>query len=440
MSASTATQPPANSGMIVIQLILSKIADGDNQAVQNNLARLPLAVIPSTQSETLISWFLTECMKHNNVEASRIIIDVFDTSRIRIDPLPALTQLFLNTNLSREVLLFALSCFPEKRPLDFYIDLVNTNGDMDALKIATMVNTIYPDMPSEDWISLYKLTETEEEDEEYPNPMLRIFFETKVAETGSCVSRPDWVRDYPPVEIVPVPDTIPSVKEAVDLLLEDFKKHNIAIVSDTTNESVDIQHGAEVKEQLISQYAISTIAEKIQMLSLVNPIEPFDDVAIFREYGPLNTIYTVSNAPLDPNHPCSHNGGCRMFTCTEFEQMLIDGEEIDVMAMDEYNDHSESITIEYTPYGQTEKVVEQINVTTVGTPITQIEWFRKSCDLCLKPISRKHHAVRKPLLHGGWRGCYCADCLKLTVTDPNEAIMVGRLQEQLNVIGIRDRP
>ena len=95
MSASTATQPPANSGMIVIQLILSKIADGDNQAVQNNLARLPLAVIPSTQSETLISWFLTECMTHNNVEASRIIIDVFDTSRIRIDPLPALISISL---------------------------------------------------------------------------------------------------------------------------------------------------------------------------------------------------------------------------------------------------------------------------------------------------------------------------------------------------------
>jgi hypothetical protein len=195
----------------------------------------------------------------------------------------------------------------------------------------------------------------------------------------------------------------------------------------------------EIKEQLISQYAISTITEKIQMLSQVKHIDPFDDIPIFREFGPVNTIYTVSNAPPDPNHPCSKYGGCRMLICTEFEQMHVDGEEIDVMAIDEYDDHSETSSYEYTPYGSTDTIVEKINVSTIGTPINHIDWYRKSCDICLKPIPRKHYAVRRPLLHGGWIGCYCADCLKLTVTNPQEAVIVGRVLEQLDVIGIRDR-
>ena len=431
---------PSNAGMIAIELILSKIVDGDNQALRDSLSRLPLAVIPSESSETLINWFLSRCFEHNRTEAACIIIEIFDSSRIQVDPLPALTQLFLNTNISREVLVFAIGCFPDKQPLDFYIDLVNMNGDMLALKAAALLDNIFPDMPSDNWLLLHQLTEACDDEDEYRNPMLRTFFETKLAEKSASVSKPDWIRDYPVVDILPVPDTIPSVRQAVDLLLEDLKQQNISVMSNTTNESIDVQHGNEVKEQLISQYAISTIIEKIAMLSHIKHIDIFDDIPIFREFGPVNTLYSVTDTALDPDHPCSKYGGCRMFTCTEFEQINTDGEEIDIMAIDEFHDHYESTIFEYTPYGQTEKVSEIITINTIGTPITQIDWFRKSCDICLKPISHKHHALRKPLLHGGWRGCYCSSCFKLTVTNPNEAIMVGRVLEQLDVIGIRDRP
>lgn len=435
MSFTSSNSSQTSPASLVINLVLQKIAEFDNQGLVDNLSRLPITLIPSPSSDTLIDSFLTECMKQNNVPAARIIIEIFDSFRIRVDPLPALTQLLLNTCISRDVLLFTINCFPEKRPLDFFVDLINMDGDILALKAAGLLDTIFPNISSEDWNILYHLTDTDLDDEdEYPNQMLRCFFETKLSETGSCISKPSWVRNYPVVDILPAPDNIPTVKEAIDLLLIDLNKRRI------TNESVDIQHSSEIKERLISQYAISTIFEKIQMLSPVKHIPPFDDVAMFREFGPVNSIYTVTNTPLDPNHPCSHNGGCRMFTCTEFEQLHFDGEEIDVMAIDEYNDHIERSTYEYTPYGQSDKVLEPITITTVGSPIHRIDWFRKSCDFCGKRISHKHHAVRQPLIHGGWRGCYCSDCLKFSVTDPNQAIMVGRVLEQLDVIGIRDRP
>lgn len=436
MSTTTGT----NTATTVIQSILSKISDGDTEEVFNNLSRLPIANIPNSHSETIIDWFLTECMKCNNTAAARIIIDYFDNQRIKVDPLPALTQLFINTNISREVLSFAIDCFPEKTALDFYVDLVNMYGDMDALKAAVMINTFFPNLPPDDWITLFQLTETgqDQDDEEYPNPSLRAFFETKVAETGQCVSKPNWVHNFPIVDIIPVPETIPSVKEAVDLLLDNLMKQNIKVISGVSNQSFIYKYKPEFKEQLISQYCISTITEKIHMLSPVKVIEQFDDIPIFREFGPVNTMYSLS--PTETDHPCSKHGGCRMFTCTEFEQMFTDGEEIDIMAINEYNDYNESIVLEYIPDGQTETISERVPVTTVGPLLYHYDWFRKSCDVCLKPIPHRHYAIRKPLNHGGWSGCYCSfDCLKLRVTDENCAIMVGRMKEQLDVIGIRDR-
>ena len=437
MTSSSGPQSES-SAATAIRLVLWKIASGSSHGLDEVLPRLPVSVVPPAQSETLINLFLTECMKYSNTAATRYIIDFFDVSRARVDPLPALSQLLLNSSLSRDLLMFCISCFPEKRPLDFYVDLVNMPDDVGAIKAAAVLNEIFPDVSSDDWVTLYHLTDSDPDDPdyEYPNPMLRSFFETKASESGVCPSKPEWVRDYPEVEIPPVPDTIPSVKEAVDLLLEDLAKQKIEFVAEDDSDAGSIQR---IKEQLISQYSISTISEKIQMLAPVKQIPPFDDTPIFREFGPVNTIYTVCDSPPDPTHPCSQNGGCRMLTCTEFEHLTSDGEPIDIMAIDEYNDFDELSTFEYTPYGSTEKVVETISITAVGAPVSRVEWFRKACDICHTPISHKHHAVRKPLPQGGWFGCYCAPCLKSTVTNPNEAILVGRVQEQLSVIGIRDR-
>ena len=444
------SNPNTNNGAIVIQFILTKITDLDIQGVQDGLARLPLAVIPTESSDTLIAWFLTKCMETENIEAARLILETFDLNRISVDPLPAITQLFMNPNISHDVLLFAVHCFPEKQPLNYYNDLVNMNDDINALKAAARINTVFPDVSCEDWSLLYKLTESgddeDEEDDQYHNPLLRCFFETKIAETGSFVSTPSWVKEYPVEDLIPVPDTVLNVKDAVDLLISDMKKQKLTIIAEDSGDSgevdtVDIEHEPEVKEQLISQYSISTVMEKIQMLSHVKHIEPFNDIAIFREHGPVNTLYTVSSSSYDSDHPCSKFGGCRMFTCTEFENMRFDGEEIDIMAVDEYNDHVEYATISYKRDGSDESVTENIIVTNVGPSIIHYEWFRGSCDICLKRIARKHHAIRQPLCHGGWRGCYCSiDCMKQDITDPGCALMVGRMAEQLDVIGIRDRP
>lgn len=398
----------ANQGVLVIQLILAKIADNDTKAVTENLSRLPLAVVGKDQAETLLSWFLNQATKSMNVEAAREIIITFDRERIRVDPLPAITNMFLNPSLSREVLSFVVSCFPEKSPIDFFVDLINMGDDVSALKTAGILTTYFPNLTGDDWDTLVKLTDNVEE-EEYENQLLRAFFQSKAAETGQCAERPVWIRDdLNEPEIQEIPTDLPTVKEAIDLLLADLHKQKIRTTSNTDGDDHDIHHELELKETLISQYAISSIVEKIHMLSQVKEIPMFNDIPLFQEFGPVNTIYTLSPALIDPQHECCKYGGCRMLLCTEFEQMYTDGDEIDLMAAD-----------------------DQVYIQ---------DWFRGSCDKCIKKIQRRHYAIRRPLRHGGWCGCYCSiDCMKEDIDDPNVAVMVGRIQEQLTVMGIRER-
>jgi hypothetical protein len=387
----------------VIQLILSNIEKGNNQAVVTNLDRLSsIGKLPRDQAEILLSWFLQRATEKSNEEAAQIIIRKFDLARMEVDPLPAITYIFLNSHLSREVTAFTISCFPEKMPIDFFVDLVNMNDDTVAVKAASVITSYFPSISADDWKLLVSLTDKEDdqdedEDEDYENPLLRAYFQSKLDEICDCAKRPDWIRsDIAEVAILEVPEHIPSVKEAVDLLLEDMAKQNIAVTDRD-----------EAKRLLISQYAISSAIEKIQMLSHIKEIPMFDDTAIFQEHGPVNTCYTVSLNLIDFSHKCEKYGGCRMFLCTEFETQDENGEPFDFMADD-------------------------------GREIS--DWFRKYCDTCNKRISQRHHAVRQPLLHGGWKGCYCSlECLREEVDDPFSAVMVGRMQEQLNVIGIRDR-
>lgn len=394
-------------GTIVIKSIISAIAQKDNEAVYANLDRLPLGIISRDKAETLISWFLNQAFKSLNIEAARIVISIFDIKRMQVNPIPALTYLALNPLLSSEVLTFAISCFPEKLPIAYFEDLVNMGDDQGALRAAGILTTVLPSISYEDWGTLYRLTNNVEE-EEYENQLLRAFFQIKVAETGNSAKRPKWVQSNIPKSIIQtVPDGIPSVKEAVDLLLGDFQRLNINLVSAGDNTDENDPLDSEIQDTIISQYAISLITEKIQMLAPVKQIPNFDDIPLFQEFGPVNTIYTLNPNIIDPSDDCGKYGGCRMLLCTEFEEMHTDGEKIDIMAIDDQ------------PFFQ--------------------DWFRGSCDKCLKKISKRHYAIRQPLCHGGWKGCYCSfECMEENIENANIALMIGRMKEQLVTIGIRD--
>ena len=108
--------------------------------------------------------------------------------------------------------------------------------------------------------------------------------------------------------------------------------------------------------------------------------------------------------------PCARHGGCRMFTCVEFEN--------------------------YDEFGVVDEDSE-------GQISDSLDWYVGSCDNCFLKIQHRHWAVRKPLMYGGWKGCFCSwKCVAETITDPKDDLIIGMagyMDAQMNVCGIQDR-
>lgn len=374
----------------IIKQIVDKITDG--VSINDNLSQLPLVILNKDQCDTLFSHFVTCSYNNKNIVAIKSVITGFEDARCNIDYLPVLINMFLNPYLAGEHIEYIISCYPERTALDYYIDIINLSNDAQSLKLAEIFTNYFPDF--NDWNKLILLTEDVEE-EEYENVQLRTYFQKKMTENEDKI--PPWInKNLVKKEFDIDLSTIPSVKEASELLIEDFIKQKVSV---GTNDNSEI-----LKNLIISQYAISTSTEKLQLLKHIKNIPIVDDTLIFQEYGPVNTCYISNNNSYDKDHKCIKYGGCRMLLCNEFEQLNKYGSDIDIMS--NYND----------------------------------DWFRGYCDECSNKIGKKHYAIRLPLDHGGWKGCYCSfNCMKQEINNECVAIMTGRMKEQLDIFGIRDR-
>jgi hypothetical protein len=143
-------------------------------------------------------------------------------------------------------------------------------------------------------------------------------------------------------------------------------------------------------------------------------IEPFntqrrsdelnDNKELFSIVGPSNALLGVKYGKVD--HVCFKYGGCRMYFCNCFEQ-------------EDENDDYEHI---------------YPNIPT---------WFKGRCETCGREISKRIHAVRKPLSSGGWKGTFCSmTCLRKSESnslDEMTKILMNRLEDDLNNFEIWDR-
>jgi hypothetical protein len=358
-----------------------------------------LSVLDKDNFDKSIFESIYKCYNDNNIDSVIKIIDFCENTRMDIDPLPTITGLFLNPFFNIELLKWVTSLFP-KESTGYYLDIINSRNDDDAVAIAKLLLIIFPNVNEEEWVQLAQLTENFE-DEEYENIQLREFL---LSQSNNYAIYPDWMieENYNDLSVEEDYPLLPNVEDAVNMILDDFRKLNIGF-TEIEDDIVDNKNA--VKENLITQYSISTSTEKIMMLSNIIEIPSFDDSHIFKENGPVNSSYSCSLV-IDENHECLKYGGCRMLLCNEYPEVDIFGEQIDLTAKN----------------------------------IITTDWFVGKCNQCNKKIRRKNHALRLPLFYGGWQGCYCSfQCLEKNVNDPIIALSVGRIKTQLYSIGINDK-
>lgn len=375
-----------------IQQSLALISAG--KSARDLLSRFPLMQMTRAQSQQLLAWLLAAGLKgplSTRGPIIREIVDTFEYARHRVDSLPILTLLLLNSHLTWEQVQAVQTFYPEKTTLDYYLDIANLPTDTEALAMLVPLQPLLVNMTSNDWSILLEAISDEDEDSGYTHPLLAQYF-LEQQQIVAPAPKPAWIKSRPP-NLSPLPDMnfdIPTPDRVVTLLTADFDRNGVT-VSD-----------AKRAKNLISvQYAIAPLQVKREMLGHLHTLPDLDDHEHIRRLGPVN----MSNDHIAGSGPCQRYGGCRMLTCCEYESETSDSLAHDIMMMDEH--------------------------------VTPVNWWRKRCDACHTPILAKEYAVRQPLVSGGWRGCYCSfDCLP--PTDKLTSTLIEAVQQQLSDVGIYD--
>lgn len=128
------------------------------------------------------------------------------------------------------------------------------------------------------------------------------------------------------------------------------------------------------------------------------------DTELFRILGPCHPVDGRWELDMEGGYICQRNGGCRMMTCIENE------------------DEDDELGLRF----------EQPHL---------FDWFTGSCDVCLRPIEKKHYAVRALAEQGGFIGCFCSPehALSSLCSESVSHAITRKALNELQCTGLYDR-
>ena len=170
-------------------------------------------------------------------------------------------------------------------------------------------------------------------------------------------------------------------------------------------QGISTEEMEEATDSIRQLYAGLTNAQRINLLSDGEKTKDIyylhDDTQLFRILGPTNMLIGVN---LAEDHECCRYGGCRMMLCRCFERY---DEDIDEDVVDESD---------------------------------EVDWFTGICLECGNNIRHRWYACRRPMISGGWSGCYCSwKCVSEASTDMLQLNLIKINEANMNSIGIEDR-
>ena len=404
------SEPGSNprQALVALQLLMQGIAQGDNQAVNRYLNLIQIESLSSEKADSLLARLITTAYEFTNNLVVRDIIEAFEPNFTERYRLPTINRILLDLRFDDEVVAFVLRQFSELSYQEIAGNFIRWDSDPNIMTGFVRLEANRGPLEEKEYRDLYDLSSNEETQ----NDVARSFFAYQLDTNSGYASIPEWVHNYTDLEELPYDDEIvipnvgpfifatpQSTEEVVELLTEGLR------ASGRTPDEVELAQ-MELRKRLVA----ATQEEKSAMIqdALENKakLDLADQDDIFVILGPANAI--VESDLADDDGLDHKYGGCRMLTCIEFEDFL---------------DPSEEIVYDYSEYKPT-------------------DWFTGHCQVCHLRIRRPAHAIRMPLEHGGWRGCYCSEkCLRKDI--PRDNILISALLDQvivdLNKIGIQDR-
>jgi hypothetical protein len=255
------------------------------------------------------------------------------------------------------------------------------------------------------------------------------YLTVRISQIAPFEETPAYIREFdidlenlPQVQLRNIDADLPP-EEIAEELLNSAEGYGL-VLTESANPDVDDPHAAAVEK-------ITSDLEKLSFPQLSSYLAPFRydpnqvvevqrNKDLFRLYGPVNPhpnddyselTQTNDDGEDEPNFDKIY-GGPRMFISLEYE------------------------------YDQ-------------DADLPTDDWFTGYCLQCLKRIRKRHYAVRRPYIGGGWVGCYgswmCVKTAVLTNSEVDEedldnkeivALQVALCDEfeaAMNQIGIQER-
>lgn len=400
------TYVETNIEKVRINMIGDHIASYEHENLKYILHTVPLLQMTKAQQNSYLLFVLKSGYEIQDFEVAKIAIEIWQQYNPGEEKYPITTSLYL------------IQESPEYIQILKYVDsALNLSYAYHAYKLTAFdsnaqisvavdrLEKIYGEQPANLYKSIYDMCIEEYEKTGLCNTELLVYMEQKYRENAEVADTPSYMISEDPFyfpfhsELMSIIDG--TQEPSTDVMSEELDEQLLQYITgqlDLIPEGLLIGGKENAQKTLVENFKSITTEEKLEQSKGLQT-----DIELFRILGPANPGILEGGVSDDFDCPCMKYGGHRMFTCYEYENYDADGEIIDESIL--YNKDYDSI-----------------------------DWFRGSCDNCLKSILFKQRAVRMPVLDaGGWKGCYCSwDCVIEDVIGGPEASLLVTMIKQFN--------
>ena len=387
--------------LITLQKLFEAIREKNDQKVDELIYRLNVPDMKPKTAKSMLRKILTLCTDVDYGTRMDMFMERFNNPN---GSLSILAEIFQDQAYDDQVLRYVVMNYVDATYPEIMLEYIDYDRDFNLILIYKRILDIFGEQPLDILLTLMKSAN------EQDNQMVVGFLKEIVGKQSNPAEKPEYVDNFTGSKELPYDDEIalptfqfetqlPSEEEIINILLEGIKDSGL------TEEKFD-----QAREDVTEHVSMASSEERRKM---VNPILEnkallglSDNITLFRILGPSNAIL---GEDLRSGSPCSKYGGCRMLTCNCFNNLDPD----------------------------------------YDTPIDNPEWFVGYCEKCSQKIAKKCYALRIPVVHGGWQGCFCSkrclleneDYFDIDAGEPNVLTvnMVDIVHNQLRDIGIQDR-
>lgn len=383
--------------ILTLQKLFEAMSKNDNQQVFNLLYKLGLQHMLVEDVDKFLKRILTYAA--DVAYDSSGIIEVLISYCRRDDGgiLSPISRLFQDESIDDNVLIYTLANYRYITFFDIMYEYVRYDRDFNLIITFERIHNIFG--PQDTGVYHSIMNDAKEQD----NSVVVSYIKGLLGRKSEPLQKPEWVDNFTNYKDLPHEEDIIN-----PFYMYDLSTPSHDIILDLMSEG--LENNPNYEEIKANNSIIINIATTEEKKELIRPylenktlMQRYDDVTLFRIYGPINPVL---EAGLSLSTPLSE---FRMLTDNTFNSV-------------------ESST---------------------GVIIKNPDWFIGYCQNCYQKIEKRCYAIRIPRIYGGFIGCFCSkrcilkndDYFDIEKDEPNEIQlnMIELLESDLVKYGIQDR-